>query len=162
MNVVELIRRKRDGFALSPAEVRAVAEVAKRHRLVVHMDGARLANALARLGCAPAEITWKAGVDILSFGMTKNGGALCDAIVVFGAENRVVANVVEVAGGEGLLLSGNLNVAQDNSLRATSDTGLHVAAGIGNTLSTNLVIGCGGAGFLDEGTATVLSRNRID
>ncbi len=50
------------------------------------MDGARFANALARLGCSPAEMSWRAGVDILSFGATKNGGALCDAIVVFTPE----------------------------------------------------------------------------
>src|SRR5439155_2187627 len=49
----------------------------------IHMDGARFANALARLGCSPAELTWRSGIDILSFGATKNGGALCDAIVVF-------------------------------------------------------------------------------
>jgi threonine aldolase len=64
-------------------EIAAVTEVAKRRGLKVHMDGARFANAVARLGCAPAEMSWKAGVDILSFGATKNGGALCDAIVVF-------------------------------------------------------------------------------
>jgi threonine aldolase len=50
------------------------------------MDGARFANALARLQCSPAEMSWRAGVDILSFGATKNGGALCDAIVVFSPE----------------------------------------------------------------------------
>jgi threonine aldolase len=64
-------------------EIRAVAEVAKARGLKVHMDGARFANAVARLGCTPAEMSWKADVDILSFGATKNGGALCDAIVVF-------------------------------------------------------------------------------
>jgi threonine aldolase len=64
-------------------EIRAVTEVAKGRGLKVHMDGARFANAVARLGCTPAEMSWKAGVDILSFGATKNGGALCDAIVVF-------------------------------------------------------------------------------
>ena len=85
-----------------------------------------------------------------------------DAIQVAGTQNRVVANTVQVAGGEGLVLSGDLNIAQDNALRATAGTGLHVAGGNGNTLSTNLVLGCGGAGFLDEGTGTVLSRNRID
>ena len=68
------------------AEIRAVAEIAKRRRLKVHMDGARFANALARLECSPAEMSWRAGVDILSFGATKNGGALCDAIVVFNPE----------------------------------------------------------------------------
>jgi threonine aldolase len=47
------------------------------------MDGARFANAVARLGCSPAELTWRSGIDIMSFGATKNGGVLCDAIVVF-------------------------------------------------------------------------------
>lgn len=64
-------------------EVHAVATVAKARGLKVHMDGARFANAVARLGCTPGELSWRAGVDILSFGATKNGGALCDAIVVF-------------------------------------------------------------------------------
>jgi threonine aldolase len=67
-------------------EIRAIAEIAKHRGLKIHMDGARFANALARLGCSPAELTWRSGVDILSFGATKNGGALCDAIVVFTPE----------------------------------------------------------------------------
>jgi threonine aldolase len=64
-------------------EIRAVAEAAKGRGLRVHMDGARFANAVARLGCSPADATWRSGIDIMSFGATKNGGALCDAIVVF-------------------------------------------------------------------------------
>ncbi len=67
-------------------EIRRVAEIAKARGLKLHMDGARFANALARLGCSPAEMSWRSGVDILSFGATKNGGALCDAIVVFAPE----------------------------------------------------------------------------
>jgi len=67
-------------------EIRAISEISKGRGLKVHMDGARFANALARVGCSPAEMSWRAGVDILSFGATKNGGALCDAIVVFNAE----------------------------------------------------------------------------
>src|SRR5260370_21082109 len=67
-------------------EIRAIAEIAKSRGLKVHMDGARFANALARLGCSPAEMSWRSGIDILSFGATKNGGALCDAIVVFAPE----------------------------------------------------------------------------
>jgi threonine aldolase len=74
------------GTVYPVAEIRAVAEIAKRRGLKVHMDGARFANALARLECSPAEMSWRAGVDILSFGATKNGGALCDAIVVFNPE----------------------------------------------------------------------------
>src|SRR3989442_3159269 len=50
------------------------------------MDGARLANAVARLGCTPAEATWKAGVDLLSFGATKNGALTAEAIVIFDRE----------------------------------------------------------------------------
>jgi len=67
-------------------EVRAVAEIAKSRGLKLHMDGARFANALARLQCSPADLAWRSGIDILSFGATKNGGALCDAIVVFSPE----------------------------------------------------------------------------
>jgi threonine aldolase len=67
-------------------EIRAIAEVAKRRGLRLHMDGARFANAVARLDCAPSELSWRSGIDLLSFGATKNGGALCDAIVVFAPE----------------------------------------------------------------------------
>ncbi len=67
-------------------EIRAIAGIAKARGLKLHMDGARFANALARLQCSPAEMSWRSGVDILSFGATKNGGALCDAIVVFAPE----------------------------------------------------------------------------
>jgi len=74
------------GTVYSLAEIHAIAEVAKARGLRVHMDGARFANALARLGCTPAEASWRAGIDIMSFGATKNGGALCDAIVVFAPE----------------------------------------------------------------------------
>jgi threonine aldolase len=74
------------GGVYSLDEVRAVAEVAKARGLKLHMDGARFANAVARLGCSPAELSWRSGIDILSFGATKNGGALCDAIVVFSPE----------------------------------------------------------------------------
>jgi threonine aldolase len=71
------------GTAYGPGEVTAIAEVAKRRGLAVHMDGARIANALAGLGCTPAELTWKAGVDMLSFGGTKNGCIAADAVIFF-------------------------------------------------------------------------------
>src|SRR5271170_4989726 len=74
------------GTVYSLAEIHAIAEVAKARGLRLHMDGARFANALARLGCTPAEASWRAGIDIMSFGATKNGGALCDGIVVFAPE----------------------------------------------------------------------------
>ncbi|WP_439574647.1 threonine aldolase family protein [Phreatobacter sp.] len=71
------------GLVYSVAEVTALSAIAKANGAGVHMDGARFANAVAALGCSPAEITWKAGVDVLSFGTTKNGALACEAIVYF-------------------------------------------------------------------------------
>ncbi len=67
-------------------ELAALTEVARAAGLGIHMDGARFANALVALGCSPAEATWKAGVDVLSFGATKNGALMADAIVLFRPE----------------------------------------------------------------------------
>ena len=71
------------GTLYTPAEITALCEVAHRHGLRVHMDGARFANAIAALGCAPADITWRCGVDVLSLGATKNGAINAEAVVVF-------------------------------------------------------------------------------
>ena len=71
------------GAVYRPEEVAALAAVARRHNLAFHMDGARFANAVARLGCSPAEITWQAGVDVLSLGATKNGALAAEAVVFF-------------------------------------------------------------------------------
>lgn len=64
-------------------EVAAIAEVARRHKVKLHMDGARFANALRFMNASPAGITWKAGVDVLSFGATKNGAMAAEAVVFF-------------------------------------------------------------------------------
>lgn len=64
-------------------DIDAVAEVARRRDLPLHMDGARFANALVSLDCSPAEMTWKRGVDLLSFGGTKNGCWCAEAVVLF-------------------------------------------------------------------------------
>lgn len=71
------------GTVYTPAELAALTETARRHRLRIHMDGARLANALVHLGCRPAEITWRAGVDVLSLGATKNGALAAELVVFF-------------------------------------------------------------------------------
>ncbi|HUK03400.1 MAG TPA: low specificity L-threonine aldolase [Steroidobacteraceae bacterium] len=84
--VVSLTQATELGTAYRPAEVSALAETAHRHRLRVHMDGARFANALVYLGCEPADVTWRAGVDVLSFGATKNGGLAAEAVVFFRPE----------------------------------------------------------------------------
>ncbi len=69
------------GTLYSLQELAALSAVARRHGLKVHMDGARFANALVALGCSPAEMTWKAGVDVLSFGATKNGCLAAEAML---------------------------------------------------------------------------------
>lgn len=74
------------GTVYTPEQVAELAGLAKSRGLRVHIDGARLANAIAALGCSPADVTWRAGVDILSLGGNKNGTMSTDAIVSFDAE----------------------------------------------------------------------------
>jgi len=71
------------GTVYRPAEVAALADAAHAERLAVHMDGARFANAVVTLGCHPGETSWRAGVDVLSFGATKNGALGAEAVVFF-------------------------------------------------------------------------------
>jgi len=71
------------GLVYTPEELRALASVCELRNLRLHMDGARFANACASLGCSPAELTWKCGVDVLCFGGTKNGMACGEAILFF-------------------------------------------------------------------------------
>ncbi len=71
------------GTVYSQAELQRIGELAAEHDLRLHMDGARFANAVAATGLAPKELTWRAGVDVLSFGGTKNGMAVGEAVVFF-------------------------------------------------------------------------------
>lgn len=71
------------GTLYSLDEIDALVDVARRHGLRVHMDGARFANAVAALGCSPADLTWRRGVDVLCLGATKNGAINAEALVVF-------------------------------------------------------------------------------
>ena len=80
---VSLTNATECGTVYSCDEIAALSAVARRHDLPVHMDGARLANALSSLGCKPSELTWRAGVDILSLGGTKNGLLAAEAVVLF-------------------------------------------------------------------------------
>lgn len=71
------------GTVYTPDEVRVLTAVARNAGWRVHMDGARFANALVHLGCHPGDVTWRAGVDVLSFGAIKNGGLSAEALVFF-------------------------------------------------------------------------------
>src|SRR5579883_412394 len=80
---VSLSQSTEAGTVYTVAEVGAIGDACRRHGLRLHMDGARFANALAHLGCAPAEVTWRVGADVLSFGLTKNGAATAEAVIFF-------------------------------------------------------------------------------
>lgn len=81
--VLSLTNATECGTVYSPAQVAELAAIGKQNGLTVHMDGARFGNAVAALGASPAEVTWKAGVDLLSFGGTKNGCMMAEAVIVF-------------------------------------------------------------------------------
>jgi threonine aldolase len=99
------------GCVYTPAEVAALGAICREHGLGFHMDGARFANAIAYLGCAPADVTWRAGVDILSFGFVKNGGLSSEAIIFFKPEQA--AGFAERRKRAGHLLSkGRYSAAQ--------------------------------------------------
>jgi threonine aldolase len=71
------------GRVYTAAEVAAIGDLCRAHGLGLHMDGARFANAVAHLGCSPADVTWRAGVDALSFGFIKNGGMTAEMLIFF-------------------------------------------------------------------------------
>ena len=82
-SVLSLSQATELGTVYTVHEVTALAATARERGMRVHMDGARFANALVRLGCTPAALTWQAGVDVLSFGATKNGALGVEAVVFF-------------------------------------------------------------------------------
>lgn len=82
-DAVSITQASEYGTVYPLAEIAAIGDIAAREKVTLHMDGARFANALATLNCSPADMTWRAGVDILSFGATKNGAMGAEAIVVF-------------------------------------------------------------------------------
>jgi threonine aldolase len=89
--VLSITQATEMGTTYSLAEVKELCAVARKHGLHVHMDGARFANAMATLACSPADATWRAGIDILSFGGTKNGMAMGEAVVFFPSARQVGA-----------------------------------------------------------------------
>lgn len=80
---VSITQASERGTLYTPAHIRAIGEVCRSAGLGLHMDGSRFANAVAGLGASPADLTWKGGVDVLSFGATKNGAMGVEAVIVF-------------------------------------------------------------------------------
>ncbi len=86
VKAVSLAEATECGTLYSAAEVASIGAFCRTYDLVLHMDGARFANAASALGDAPADLTWRAGVDVLSFGATKNGAIGAEAVVFFRAD----------------------------------------------------------------------------
>jgi threonine aldolase len=99
------------GLVYTPDETAALGELCRAHGLGFHVDGARFANAVASLGCSPAELSWKAGVDALSFGFVKNGGLSGEVLIFFRTELAAATHYRRKRGGH-LLSKGRYLAAQ--------------------------------------------------
>ncbi len=86
ISALSLTQATESGTVYSTAELAALGDYARGRGWRVHLDGARFANALVHLGCHAGDISWRAGVDVLSLGMIKNGGMLAEALVFFGSD----------------------------------------------------------------------------
>lgn len=83
LGCLSLTQATESGTVYTLDEITRLSDISKKYALPIHMDGARFANSLVSLGCSPAEITWKAGIDVMSFGGTKNGCMNAEAVVFF-------------------------------------------------------------------------------
>ncbi|MFA6124748.1 MAG: beta-eliminating lyase-related protein [Sphingomonas sp.] len=115
------------GLIYSPDDVAAIGQLARERGLGLHMDGARFANAVAHLGCAPADLTWRAGVDALSFGFIKNGGMSAEALIFFKPE--LAAATLYRRKRAGLLLSKGRYLAAQLLAMLEGDLWLDLARG---------------------------------
>jgi threonine aldolase len=131
------------GLVYTAAQVSALGETARRHGLSFHMDGARFANAIVSTGNSPADLTWRAGVDALSFGFVKNGGLNAEALILFKTELADEIAVRRKRAGH-LLSKGRFLAAQvlamlENDLwldnaRAANSAARSIAGAAGNRL----------------------------
>jgi threonine aldolase len=135
------------GTAYTPSEIAALAKIAHARGMKVHMDGARFANALVGLGCTPAEMTWRAGIDVVTFGATKNGCLAAEAIIFFDRSLAEAMPWLRKRGGhtlsKGRLLSAQFEgyLAQDHWLdnaRHANAMAARMAEGLTRILSLRL------------------------
>jgi len=106
-------------------EIAALCDAAKQRGLAVHMDGARFANALVRLNATPAQMTWRSGIDVLSFGATKNGALAAEAVVIFDPERAKFFGERRKRGGQ--LLSKHRFLAAQFTAYLAGDLWLRLA-----------------------------------
>jgi threonine aldolase len=122
------------GMVYTPAEVAALGALCHDRGLSLHMDGARFANAVATLGCAPADVTVNAGVDVLSFGFVKNGGMGAEALIYFDPALADAARYRRKRAGhlqsKGRFLAAQLLAMLENDLWLTNARSANAAAQI--------------------------------
>jgi threonine aldolase len=122
------------GLSYRPDEVAALGKVARRRGLGFHMDGARFANAIAFTGADPADLTWRAGVNVLSFGFVKNGGMNAEALIFFDpATAEVVPRLRKRAGhllSKGRYLAAQILAMLENDLWLTNARAANAAAAV--------------------------------
>ncbi len=120
------------GLSYRADEVAALGELAKQRRLGFHMDGARFANAVAFTGANAADLTWRAGVDVMSFGFIKNGGMNAEALIFFDpAKAEVVPRLRKRAGhlqSKGRYLAAQILAMLENDLWLTNARAANAAA----------------------------------
>lgn len=116
--VLTLTQATEWGTVYTPEQVRTLCDLAHDHQMLTHMDGARLANALASTGHSPAEMTHRSGIDVLSLGLTKNGAMAAEAVVFFRPELAEQFGRRRMKGGH--LLS-KMRYVSAQLLRATSE-----------------------------------------
>jgi len=100
---LSLTQMNESGQLYSLDEIKSMVRLAHDKGLTVHMDGARFANAIAALGCTPAELTWKAGIDVLTMGATKNGALCAEAVLFF--NNKLSSRFIQHRKRSGHLIS---------------------------------------------------------
>ena len=122
---VSLTQATEAGTIYRVDEIAAIAKVAHAAGVKVHMDGARFLNAVARLNASPADVTWKAGVDVLSFGATKGGALAAEAVVFF--DPKVAAMMPERRKRSGHLFSKHRFLAAQFDAFLANDYGLKLA-----------------------------------
>jgi len=134
-STVSITQACESGTVYSLEEIEAIATVAHAHGLNMHMDGARFANALVTLEVSPAQMTWQAGIDVLSFGGTKNGCLAAEAVVFFKPE--LVGDFPFLQKRAGQLLSKSRFISSQFTGYLTDDAWLR-NAGQANTMAQRL------------------------
>ena len=96
-SAVSLTQSTESGTLYQPAEIAAICEMAGHNGLIAHLDGARFGNAVAALGCHPGDVSWRAGIRLLSFGASKNGCMAAEALLIFDNDRSGAAGLRERA-----------------------------------------------------------------